>query len=132
MADIGTGSGILAIAAVRLGVEHAVGADFDPLCVEQSVLNAEANGVAEQTEFFQHDITEGWPNETYDIVCANIYSSLLIDNAATLLRITKKYLLLTGIREIEVDGVADRFVLLGGREIVRDCGGEWAGLVIGR
>jgi ribosomal protein L11 methyltransferase len=130
MLDIGTGSGILAIAAIKLGAERAVGADFDPLCVEQSILNAVANGVAEQTEFFQHDITDGWTGETYDIVCANIYASLLIDNAATLLRVTKNHLLLTGIREVELDGVADTFVRLGGREIVRDCDGEWSGLVI--
>jgi len=132
MLDIGTGSGILAIAAIKLGAEQALGVDFDELCVEQSILNAEANGVAGQTAFRQHDITEGWPmNETYDIVCANIYSSLLIDNASTLLRVTKKYLLLTGIREVELDGVADTFVQLGGREVIRDCDGEWSGLVMG-
>jgi ribosomal protein L11 methyltransferase len=132
MADIGTGSGILAIAAVKLGVTCAVGADFDPLCIEQAALNAQANGVAGQTEFFQHDIADGFPDERFDIVCANIYSSLLIDHASTLLRITGKYLLLTGIREVEVDGVADTFVRLGGRETVRDCNGEWSGLVIAR
>ena len=87
--------------------------------------------MADETEFFQHDITDGWPDAIYDIVCANIYASLLIDNAATLLRITGKYLLLTGIREVELDGVADTFVQLGGREVVRDCDGEWSGLVIG-
>jgi len=132
MLDIGTGSGILAIASIRLGAESALGVDFDELCVEQSTINAEANGVAEQTEFRQHDITNGWPDEKYDIVCANIYASLLIDNASTLLRVTGKYLLLTGIREVELDGVADTFVRLGGREIVRDCDGEWSGLVISR
>lgn len=132
MLDIGTGSGILAIAAIRLGAETALGVDFDELCVEQSILNSEANGVAEQTTFRQHDITDGWPDEKYDIVCANIYASLLIDNASTLLRVTGKYLLLTGIREVELDGVADTFVRLGGREIVRDCDGEWSGLVISR
>jgi len=121
MLDIGTGSGILAIAAIMLGIERALGVDFDELCVEQSVLNA--------TEFRQHDITDGWPNEKYDVVCANIYSSLLIDNASTLLRVTGKYLFMTGIREVELDGVADTFVRLGGREIVRDCDGEWGGLV---
>jgi len=129
MLDIGTGSGILAIASVRLGAERALGVDFDELCVEQSIKNAEANGVAEQTEFRPHDITDGWPDETYDIVCANIYSSLLIDNASTLLRVAGRYLFMTGIREVEIDGVADTFVQLGGREIVRDCDGKWGGLV---
>ena len=130
MLDIGTGSGVLAIAAVKLGVEQALGVDFDPICIECSMENAQANGVAEQTSFRQHDITDGWPDEKYDIVCANIYSSLLIDNAATLLRVAGKYLLLTGIREVELDSVADTFVRLGGREIVRDCDSEWGGLVM--
>jgi ribosomal protein L11 methyltransferase len=130
MLDIGTGSGILAIAAVKLGVKQACGVDFDPVCVEQACKNAQVNGVAEQTVFRQHDITDGWPDETYDIVCANIYSSLLIDHAATLLRVAGNMLLLTGIREMELDGVAETFVRLGGRETVRDCDGEWSGLVI--
>ena len=130
MLDIGTGSGILAIASIKLGADKALGVDFDELCVEQSIQNAAANEVAEQTEFRQRDITDGWSGEKADIVCANIYSSLLIDNAATLLRITKNVLLLTGIREVELDGVADTFVQLGGREVVRDCDGEWGGLVL--
>lgn len=154
MLDIGTGSGVLAIAAVRLGVEQALGVDFDPICVECSIENAAANGVADKTAFRQHDITNGWPpcddgkvwgrrprlpdsagevacatENKYDIVCANIYASLLIDNAATLLRVAGKYLMLTGIREVELDGVADTFVKLGGREIVRDRDSEWGGLV---
>jgi ribosomal protein L11 methyltransferase len=132
MLDIGTGSGVLAVAAVKLGAEQALGVDFDPICVECSMENAQANGVAKQISFRQHDITDGWPDEKYDIVCANIYSTLLIDNAATLLRVAGKYLLLTGIREMELDGVADTFVQLGGREIVRDSDNEWGGLVMAR
>jgi ribosomal protein L11 methyltransferase len=132
MLDIGTGSGVLAIAAVKLGVEKALGVDFDPICVECSIENATANGVAEKTSFRQHDITDGWPDEKYDIVCANIYSTLLIDNASTLLRVAGKYLFLTGIREMELDGVADTFVQFGGREIVRDSDSEWGGLVFSR
>ena len=158
MLDVGTGSGVLAIAAVKLGAEQAMGVDFDLICVECSQENAEANGVAYKTAFCQHDITHGWPParpvfraegepcssdsrnresmasslvdaHKYDIVCANIYSTLLIDNASTLLRLVGKYLLLTGIREMELDGVADTFVQLGGKEIVRDSDNEWGGLV---
>lgn len=132
MLDIGTGSGVLAIAAVKLGVDSALGVDFDPICVDCSIENAEANGVADKTSFRQHDITHGWPDEKYDIVCANIYSTLLIDNASTLLRVAGKYLMLTGIREMELDGVADTFVQLGGKEIVRDSDSEWGGLVFSR
>lgn len=132
MLDVGTGSGVLAIASIRLGAQKAVGLDFDPLCVEQSVKNAEVNGVAEQTEFFQHDLCDGLPEGKNDIVCANIYSSLLIDHASVLLQATGGILMLTGIREMELDGVADTFVQLGARETVRDCDGEWGGLVFAR
>ncbi len=132
MLDVGTGSGVLAIAGVKLGAERAVGVDFDPICVECAIENAQVNGVAEQTEFFQHDISNGWKNETYDIVCANIYSSLLIEHAATLWRMTGRMLMLTGIREVEIDGVAETFVRLGAREAVRDSDREWAGIVLCR
>jgi ribosomal protein L11 methyltransferase len=130
MLDIGTGSGILAIAAAKLGVESVIGTDFDPVCVDCAMKNAAINGVKEKTSFFQHDMTEGWNGDSAEIVCANIYSSLLIDNASVLLRAATRYLILTGIREMELDGVADTFVRLGGREVVRDCDGEWGGLVI--
>ena len=129
MLDIGTGTGILAIAAVKLGVDSALGVDFDPICVEQSAENAAANSVADRTVFRRHDITEGWTGGQYDIVCANIYSTLLIDNAATLLRAAKTHLLLTGIREVELDAVADTYAQLGAREKVRDSDSEWGGLV---
>lgn len=132
MLDVGTGTGILAIAAVKLGAEKAIGTDFDPVCIEQSKINAKENGVTERTEFRQHDMTDGWPDEKFDIVCANLYASLLIDHAPTLLRIAGKYLMLTGIREVELDSVADTFVQLGGHEKVRDCDSEWGGLVFAR
>jgi ribosomal protein L11 methylase PrmA len=100
--------------------------------VECAQENAVVNGVADQIAFRQHDITDGWAGENYEIVCANIYSTLLIDNASTLLRIAGNYLMLTGIREMELDGVADTFVQLGAKEIVRDSDNEWGGLVFAR
>lgn len=128
--DIGTGSGILAIAAVKLGAKQATGTDMDPVCVQQAGENSALNGVADRTRFMLHDITSGWHGEAFDLACANIYASLLIDQASTLLRAARKTLIVTGIREMEVDGVAEAFVRLGGRERVRDSDHEWAGLVI--
>ena len=47
VADLGSGSGILSVSALRLGAASAVGVDIDPLAVKTAVANAEVNGVAE-------------------------------------------------------------------------------------
>jgi ribosomal protein L11 methylase PrmA len=65
-----------------------------------------------------------------DLVCANILTSVLLDAAPLIIRSAKKRILLSGIREIEADAVADTFIQLGCREISRDGDGQWCGLVL--
>lgn len=129
-ADIGTGSGILAVAAAKFGWRDILGVDYDMECMKQSALNAEENGVAEKCKFGFCDITRGWEHGTYDVVCANIISGVLMMAAETLYDLTGKFLILAGIREEEADAVADCYVRLGGKEIMRDGDGEWAGILI--
>lgn len=129
-ADIGTGSGILAIAAAKLGWRNIIGVDYDMECMKQSALNAEENGVSDLCAFDFCDITQGWDRGVYDVVCANIISGVLMIAAETLYDLTGKFLILAGIREDEADAVADCFVRLGGKEIMRDGDGEWAGILI--
>jgi ribosomal protein L11 methyltransferase len=131
MIDAGTGSGILAIAAIKLGIHQVDAFDYDPVCVDQCSLNAERNGVAGRINFFQHDVLEpGWYTRPADLVCANILTSVLLEAAPLIKRATRKRILLSGIREIEADAVADTFVLLGCREVSRDGDGQWCGLVM--
>ncbi|MDZ4198072.1 MAG: 50S ribosomal protein L11 methyltransferase [Kiritimatiellia bacterium] len=127
--DIGTGSGILAIAAARLGASRAVGWDFDPVCVKQAAENARINGVSTLCSFLLRDITAGFPDGTDDLVCANLYSSLLIEHASSLLNRTREYLMISGLRRTELDAVSDAFARLGAREESRDHDSEWGGLV---
>ena len=134
MLDAGTGSGILAIAAAKLGVPKVAGFDFDPVCVTPSrahpVLNRLPKG---RIRFYQADILQtGWCRQPADLVCANILTSVLLTAAADLWQATKKRLILTGIREFEGDSVADAFMRLGAREIRRDGDGEWCGIVLAR
>ncbi len=129
-ADIGTGTGILAIAAAKFGWKNVIGVDNDLECMKQSALNAEENGVAELCEFGHCDILAGWDRGKYDVVCANIISGVLMMAAETLYDLTEKFLILAGIREEEADAVADCYVRLGGQEILRDGDGEWAGILI--
>ena len=131
MIDAGTGSGILSIAAIKLGIPDVVAFDYDPVCVEQCDENAARNGVDGKIHFFQADVLEpGWYAKPADIVCANILTSVLLEAAPLLKRAAGKRMILSGIREIEADAVADTFVQLGCREVSRDGDGKWCGIVI--
>ena len=134
MLDAGTGSGILAIAAAKMGVKTIDAFDYDPVCVEKGVENASLNHVKKgRIRFYQADVLRGgWLNQPADVVCANILTNVLIEAAPALWRATKKRLILTGIREFEGDSVANAFMAGGAREVLRDGDGEWCGIVLDR
>ena len=128
MLDAGTGSGILAIAAEKLGCTRIDAFDFDPLCLQYTRENLQRNHTA-RIHLFEHDITLGIPGGPYDLVCANIFSRLLIQSADALVRATREHLILTGILQTESDDVSQAFLERGGRETVWDGDGEWCGMV---
>lgn len=78
--DIGTGSGILALAAARFGYTDVRGIDFDPVCIRTSLENARANGMEEKVVFERGDVKRlsMKPRVTYSLVCANLIDDLLI------------------------------------------------------
>jgi len=80
--DFGCGSGILAIAALLLGAERAVGTDIDPQALEASRDNASRNGIA--AERFPLYLPGDMPAGTYDVVVANILADPLVQLAPTI------------------------------------------------
>lgn len=134
MLDAGTGSGILAIAAAKLGVSRIEAFDYDPVCVEKSRENAALNRIQRgRIRFYGADVLrEGWCRQPADVVCANILTHVLIQAAPGLWGATLHRLILTGIRETEGDAVAEVFVAGGAREVSRDGNGEWCGIVLDR
>jgi ribosomal protein L11 methyltransferase len=76
MADLGCGSGILAIAAAKLGATKVWGCDFDPKAVEVSKENAIRNGTPD-IKFTETDVLKWKAREQYDIVIANIFYDIL-------------------------------------------------------
>ncbi|WP_368233665.1 50S ribosomal protein L11 methyltransferase [Anaerotruncus rubiinfantis] len=75
--DVGTGSGILAVAALLLGAESAVGIDIDEVAVRVAKENAEANGVADRVEFLAGDLTAKVDGK-FAVVTANIVADVII------------------------------------------------------
>lgn len=79
LADIGCGTGVLALAGLRLGASSAISFDFDPVAVEVTARNIERNGGADNLELFQADVFE-WepkPGQQADVVLANLFSTVL-------------------------------------------------------
>ena len=130
MLDVGTGSGILAMAAAKLGVRRVLGTDNDAQALEQARRNLALNRLGRRIRLAVMDITTAPPPGRFDLVCANIYARILIEVAPALVRCAQKHLVLSGIREHELDGVAETYLDLGLREIGRDGDGQWGGLVL--
>ena len=78
--DIGTGSGILAIAALKLGAACAEGVDIDPVAVRTACENAALNGVAGQFTGLVGDLSDK-AGGTYQIITANIVANAIISLA---------------------------------------------------
>jgi ribosomal protein L11 methyltransferase len=78
--DLGTGSGILAIAAAKLGYKPICAIDFDPEAVRVARANARANGVLKKIKINQSNVASLpiLSRKGFDLVCANLISDLLI------------------------------------------------------
>ena len=84
--DFGCGSGVLAIAALKLGARHAIAVDHDPQAVLATRDNAERNGVTERIEVLHSDEFEG---HQADLVIANILANILIALSAKIAGLLK-------------------------------------------
>ncbi|MBR4073433.1 MAG: 50S ribosomal protein L11 methyltransferase [Clostridia bacterium] len=104
--DIGTGSGILAIASVLLGAGSAIGVDIDAQSVKTAKENSEINKVDSKTEFVVGDLADKISGK-YNIVCANIVADVIIrlfSNVADYMAEGAK-LIISGIIDIRADEV---------------------------
>ncbi len=91
MLDLGTGTGVLAMAAKALGAETAVGWENDPLAVAVAIKNARANGFAEgEIKIAQRDVFQWQPEmPEWDVIAANLFSEILIALLPTIRRALK-------------------------------------------
>ena len=125
-ADWGSGTGVLAIAAARLGYDPVLAVDFDPHSVEASEVNARENGVA--LEVRRHDLRTV-PAPFAPTVCANLVRPLLLD-VARLLGQAPEHLIMSGLLRHEADEVAAAFEPHGLRGRDRRSSGEWSALLL--
>lgn len=123
--DMGCGTGILAIAAAKLGFPRVTAMDNDPAAVRVARSNAACNGVADRMECIQADVAIATTAEfkaakPYDLVLANLLAGILIQwadrIAAAVSRIPGSGLVLSGILEEQYDAVRSAYVARGFEE----------------
>ncbi len=123
MLDLGCGSGILAIAAAKLGAGSCFGVDIDPIAVKVAKENSAENGVGDITDFAvgSSELAEG----EYDVICANIVADVIIMLAEDIARHLKPGcpVICSGIiegRQDEVEAALKGAGLTVGKKIVSE------------
>lgn len=102
LVDLGTGSGILAVAAKRFGAERVTGIDIDPKAISIAKVNARLNKIG-SVDFRLGDLRNWKPIGARDIVAANLYSELLIEILPKLKR--NNWLILSGVLRKQEDNL---------------------------
>jgi ribosomal protein L11 methyltransferase len=127
--DIGCGSGVLAIAAAKIGFAPVLGLDHDPESVQATRENARANGVTIESRRFdlRREALPRIEGESVPILLANLVRPLLLDLAGSLAGDPPRCMVLSGLLREEADEVVAAFhERLGLHEHERRHGGEWA------
>lgn len=108
MIDYGCGSGILAVAALLMGAEHAHGVDIDPQALTATEYNAEKNRVLDRISYY---LPEQFSLAGADIVVANILAKPLIELSAVIAALVKPggRLILSGILNEQAQAVAEAY-----------------------
>lgn len=127
--DVGSGSGILALAALRLGAERAVAVDTDPLAVESTRANAARNHLDGRVETRAGSLPEV-PLGRYGLVLANLVAAVLVELAPRLAAHLARggVLLASGIIAPRADEVLGAMRRAGLRSTRRLEDGEWVSL----
>ena len=132
--DVGTGSGILSIIALKLGARHAVGTDLDPCAVPAVEENKEVNGIP--VEAFDmmigniiddKEVQDKVGYEKYDIVTANILADVLVPLTSVIVHQMKPgaVYITSGILDVKEEVVKEAVVAAGLEVVAVTHQGEW-------
>jgi ribosomal protein L11 methyltransferase len=131
--DVGTGSGILALAALRLGAGRVMGYDTDRLAVEASTANAAANGLGDRFEAHLGTLPAE-ADAPFPLLLANLVAAVLIELGPRLAAHTEPggTLIASGIIESRVDEVESALTAAGFEVIDWITEGDWVTVRFGR
>lgn len=129
--DVGTGTGVLAIAAVRLGASHAVAIDNDEWCYDNGIENCAINSVSQEVEIRLGEVSQV-KEKDFDLVLANINKNILMEIAQDLAAHLKKngILILSGLLFTDEQDTTERYGKEGFTVTDKKQMDEWISLVM--
>ncbi len=131
--DLGTGTGILSVAAHRLGAKTILAYDLDPVARQAAAFNLKLNS-AKDFSVRRENVVRLKSSRRYDLVCANLTASILAQAKHFLFSSIRKggFLIISGILSAEIDSFAGSFTYPGFRrlELLKRRG--WGGLLLKR
>lgn len=127
--DIGTGSGVLAIAAVKLGMRMAIGLDIESISRKEAIENVVINGLSEKIQIIEKDITE--MTGSFSLVMANVRLPTLKQLAPIIRTLTLPGagLVLSGVKEDEINRLRMIYEESGFQSFRQWIENKWASLV---
>ncbi len=128
--DVGSGTGVLAITAVKLGAKSAVAVDNDEWCLNNGNENCELNGVADKVDV-KLGLVQDIKDSDFDLVLANIQKNILIEISEELKnRLSGNgILILSGLLASDETDIKTEYQKFGLKLIEKDQMGEWIALV---
>jgi ribosomal protein L11 methyltransferase len=120
--DVGTGTGVLAFAAKKLGAGRTVGTDNDPVAIELAKECAQENGI-EEVELSTMNLPE--VQGRFDFVLANILANTLVELAPLIAPKVGQKLVLAGVLTHQANEVKAAFVQQGLKHVEDEISGEW-------
>lgn len=131
VADIGTGTGVLAIAAIKFGAESAVAIDNDEWCLENGIENVTLNNVADKVTVLT-GVVEDIPESDFDTVLANIQKNVLLEIAPALTAKVKNngLLVLSGILLEDEPDILKKYAEFSFEKVETFVLNEWKAVVL--
>ncbi|MGE5399777.1 MAG: 50S ribosomal protein L11 methyltransferase [Ignavibacteriales bacterium] len=129
--DVGTGTGVLAIAAVKLGAKNAVAIDNDEWCYDNGIENCQINSVADSVEIRLGEISQV-EKKDFDLVLANINKNILMEISTELRDHMKEdgTLILSGLLFSDEEDIKNNYGKAGFAVIDKEQMNEWISLVM--
>lgn len=129
--DVGSGTGILAIASAKLGALKALAVDFDEVCLENCNENCTLNGVSDSVQILTGEIDDVKEND-FDLVLANIQKNVLIEIAEKIKSKVKRngIVILSGLLYSDQDEIEKKYKLFGFTTMQIEKLDEWIAVVL--
>ncbi len=129
--DVGTGSGILSIAAARLGAREITALDIDPIAVETATRNVALAHVDHLVQVHRGSVEMAHDGSPFDLICVNILAEVIAEMAPSLAPAVHPggIVIASGILDYKADDVEDAFRTVGIRVVEKKREDDWVALV---